>query len=340
MSYETETLAVPYAEGEDRPLTLLVEKPRGAGPFPAILDLHGGAWTYFGPEVDFYWRRKLARRGFLVGSADFRLAPKHPWPVFLEDVRAASRWLRAHGGGIGADTARIGVLGGSTGGHLAAMLAVAPSAGAAPTRALKTPDDADAHVDWAAPLWPILDVPGRYRMAKEARFDPLTRALARRILARRGGRGPGDGTEKRLRALDALRARRPRVGDALASAVQRIGALAAPTPLARAVLYPVLAEAHEGAFADIEQMEEASPLHVVRAGRAERLPPMLVVQGRADRNMTEAMTRAFADAYRAAGGRLDLDFVPGVGHSYGNIPSREADALVDRIAAFAREAAG
>lgn len=337
----TERFTVPYARLGDRELRLHVERPVVRhGPLPILLDVHGGAWTHFDPSVDFHWCRALAQRGFLVASVEFRLAPAHRWPTPFEDVRAAARWLRRHAEQLGGDAGAIGAIGGSSGGHLVACLALWPSGGlgpGAPTPALDTPDVADASLDYAVALWPILDVPGRYAMVRDARFGAITERLAQRI--RRQGPASGPSTaalRARLARLDALRRTKPRRGEALATLLQWLNAVQSRVPLARALLYAELAAAHEGAFANVATMEQASPLQRIREHGAERMPPLLVVQGLADPNVTPAMTEAFASAYRAKGGAVDVFFEAGLGHSYGNLPSRAADTLVGRIEAFAR----
>lgn len=339
-------MQVPYACVDGRTLSLTITRPPpgtgGSGPWPAMLDLHGGAWTHFDPSVNFYWCRELAARGFLMASVEFRLAPAHRWPTFLEDVRAAARWLRRHGASLGADPARLGlgVIGGSTGGHLAAMLALSPTAGSAPTPALDTPDDAPAHVDWAVPLWPILDVSGRYELVRHTRGlrGPLRPSPpARPARPVHPAQLNAHTTTTRLRRLDALRRRWPALGDAVAATIQRANAAAAGTALARRLLYPALAAAHEHAFADVAAMEAASPVHLVERGLAQRLPPMLIVQGRRDANMTTAMTERFARAYRARGGAIDVRLRDGLGHSFGNVPSRAADELIADIARWGQD---
>ena len=113
-------LAVPGRAGHAIELELV--RPRGEGPFPALIDVHGGAWTHFGPEVDFVWCEGLARRGVATISVRMRLAPEHAFPACFEDVRDATRWVRSHARELAIDPERLGVIGGSTGGHLALLL--------------------------------------------------------------------------------------------------------------------------------------------------------------------------------------------------------------------------
>jgi acetyl esterase/lipase len=106
-------------------LKLDIARPRGGkGSYPVVLCLTGGAWnscerTNMAP-IQF----QLARAGFVAVSASYRLAPKDPFPAQLDDVRCAVRWLRTHAAEYGLDPSRVGVVGYSAGGHLAALLAL------------------------------------------------------------------------------------------------------------------------------------------------------------------------------------------------------------------------
>lgn len=93
---------------------------------PAVMYIHGGGWVMGdksmlglmpGPS-------ELVRRGYLVASIDYRLAPKDKFPAMLVDARAAVRFLRDQAAAFDLDTNRIGVMGDSAGGHIAALLAL------------------------------------------------------------------------------------------------------------------------------------------------------------------------------------------------------------------------
>ncbi|MDQ3706416.1 MAG: alpha/beta hydrolase [Chloroflexota bacterium] len=105
-------------------LDLFLAKPSYQGPRPLLVYVHGGGWT----EGDKTWvdrimsSGELALHGYTVASVNYRLAPLHPWPAQIEDVKCAIRFLRAHSQEYNIDPARIGVWGESAGGHLAAML--------------------------------------------------------------------------------------------------------------------------------------------------------------------------------------------------------------------------
>ncbi|MGQ0587109.1 MAG: alpha/beta hydrolase [Gammaproteobacteria bacterium] len=110
---------------DDWPQRLLADvyRPAGAGPFPSVLLLHGGAWKQGSRDQVDSLAERLAERGYLVVNATYRLVPRYVWPAQLRDVQQALRWMRSPAGGaLGIDSARIGAFGYSAGGHLAALL--------------------------------------------------------------------------------------------------------------------------------------------------------------------------------------------------------------------------
>jgi acetyl esterase/lipase len=96
-------------------------------PAPLAVYVHGGAWMSGdkGSGAGLVDRDELLRRGYVVASINYRLAPTHHWPAQIEDCKAAIRFLRANAMRFGVDPARIGVWGSSAGGHLVAMLGTA-----------------------------------------------------------------------------------------------------------------------------------------------------------------------------------------------------------------------
>ncbi len=92
---------------------------------PALLHVHGGGFATGMPEMDLARNIELARAtGCAILSVDYRLAPEHPHPAGLEDCHAALVWLAAQAKTLGIDPDRIGIIGESAGGGLAAALAL------------------------------------------------------------------------------------------------------------------------------------------------------------------------------------------------------------------------
>jgi acetyl esterase/lipase len=126
-SYSVITIA--YANPGDSTLLADLYLPKGSGPFPAILFIHGGGWSS-GDRTQLRRQAELMAEQGMVGMAiDYRLAPAHPFPAAVEDTRQAVLWLRQHAKEYHVDPARIGAVGSSAGGYLVAMLGVDPGAG-------------------------------------------------------------------------------------------------------------------------------------------------------------------------------------------------------------------
>lgn len=116
---------IEYSSAGDEHLMLNLARPkRGDGPFPAVLCIHGGGFRAGKRESYDNLVVKLAERGYLAVTITYRLAPKYQFPAAVHDTKAAVRWLRANAKSYKIDPNRIGVTGGSAGGHLAQFLGV------------------------------------------------------------------------------------------------------------------------------------------------------------------------------------------------------------------------
>lgn len=107
------------------PRRLDVYTPAGDGPWPVVLYIHGGAFQALSKDSHWLMGLAFARRGYLVFSADYRLAPEHPFPGGVEDVCAAYRWVVENCRRFGGDPSRIVVSGESAGANLVTSLAIA-----------------------------------------------------------------------------------------------------------------------------------------------------------------------------------------------------------------------
>ena len=116
--------AVEYANPDDQHLQMNIALPKGDGPFPAVMCIHGGGFRAGTRDGYDGLIRKLAEHGYVAATITYRLAPKYPFPAAIYDVKAGVRWLRANAGKYHIDPERIGVTGGSAGGHLAQFLGV------------------------------------------------------------------------------------------------------------------------------------------------------------------------------------------------------------------------
>ncbi len=116
---------VEYSNPEDEHLQLNIARPKaGAGPFPTVLCIHGGGFRAGKRDSYDALCVKLAERGYVAATMTYRLAPKHKFPAAVHDTKAAVRWLRANAATYKINPDKIGVTGGSAGGHLAQFLGV------------------------------------------------------------------------------------------------------------------------------------------------------------------------------------------------------------------------
>lgn len=101
---------------------------RGPGPHPAVVFVHGGGWTQGNrrSETLEVLLPALTAAGYTVFSADYRLAPQHPYPAAVDDVRRAIRFVIASAAAFRVDPQRIAVAGSSAGGHLASLVGTTP----------------------------------------------------------------------------------------------------------------------------------------------------------------------------------------------------------------------
>ena len=119
---------VEYANPDNQHLKLNVARPKdtpgGGASLPAIVCIHGGGFRA-GDRAGWNDRcKKLAERGYVAVTVEYRLAPRYPFPAAVNDVKAAVRWLRANANRYHVDPNRIGAVGDSAGGHLAQFLGV------------------------------------------------------------------------------------------------------------------------------------------------------------------------------------------------------------------------
>jgi acetyl esterase len=174
-AYAVMILDMPYRTVGGETLLARVYRPGGDGVdgklFPALLDVHGGAWSTGTRENNSLVDAALAAAGLVVMAVDFRLAPVHPYPASIEDVNYATRCLKSRGVELGADPQRpLGVLGCSSGGHVAMLSALRPRdrdyAAAALVDGGSADFSVDAAVDYAILCWPVIDPHARYRFAQ------------------------------------------------------------------------------------------------------------------------------------------------------------------------------
>ena len=178
--YEVEETDAPFARPQGQELLARIYRPTGtpAVPLPALVDVHGGAWSRGDQTTDALPCRALAACGMVVASLGFRQGPDHKHPAASADVAAGVRYVRAHARRLGVDPARIGLMGSSSGGHLALLLAVRPGAPEHAGTPIILPDGAlgatagDDGAAWVLALYPVADPLARYRYVLSRQHEP------------------------------------------------------------------------------------------------------------------------------------------------------------------------
>lgn len=155
---------IEYLNAGGTKLLARLYRPAGAGPFPGVVEVHGGAWTANDRTANSAIDHPLARSGVVVMAVDFRMPPTALYPASICDINFAIRWLKLHARDFAVQPDLVGGLGTSSGGHqimLSALRPRDPRYGAWPLDA-----PVDASLAFVALCWPISDPLARYRMVK------------------------------------------------------------------------------------------------------------------------------------------------------------------------------
>ena len=168
--YEVDIADVEYLRHGDTPLLARLFKPQGSGPFPIMLELHGGAWVRGTRENGNAANEALAKTGVIVAALDFRT--QAPYPASLADIHYAVRWAKTQAASWQGKPDRIGAMGTSSGAHQAMLLGMRPHD--ARYAALPSPAGAggvDGTLACVIMISPVIDPLGRYLYAKGLRSD-------------------------------------------------------------------------------------------------------------------------------------------------------------------------
>lgn len=169
--YEVAIHDIIYRREGSIELQARIYQPQGEGPFPALLDVHGGAWgkqSHLNNEVS---QQHLAESGILVMAVDFRSSDLAPHPAAQEDQNYALRWLKAHAPDYNGSTELVGVVGWSSGGHQVILGAMKPEEFA--TIPLEEAPNFDGRPAYVIMGWPVLDPVARYELAQDTNNESL-----------------------------------------------------------------------------------------------------------------------------------------------------------------------
>jgi acetyl esterase/lipase len=156
-----------------RQLMARIYQPKGKGPFPVLLDLHGGAWNNKDRTANEPMARAIAASGVLVVSPDMTLAGEAPYPACVQDGHYAVRWLKMKAPGWHGDPATLGILGSSSGGHVGQLIAMKPRDPKYAALPLPEAPQLDAGIRYLATRSPISNTVARYAQAEKMKRDHM-----------------------------------------------------------------------------------------------------------------------------------------------------------------------
>ena len=265
--YEIKVWDVEYRRDPVRTLMARVYQPQGSGPFPVLLDVHGGAWNAQDRTANAPVDERLAASGILVVAIDVRLAEEAPYPASVADANYGIRWLKAKAREWNGDPATTGALGSSSGGHVIQLCAMRPHDARYTAHALPEAPHIDATLTYVLARSPISDPAARYEQAQKMQRETL---------------------------------------------------------ITNSQIY----------FNPWDNIFEGNPQRILERGESVTLPPMFILQGALDDNVLPVVQERFVEAYRAAGGTIDLEVFPGADHRWIIHPGPQTDRAIEMIKAF------
>jgi acetyl esterase/lipase len=174
--------SVRYGDSPSQLLDVWRTKDLPVQPAPVMLFLPGGAWVHGGRILQGYaLMSHLADMGWVCLSIDYRVAPNHPWPQHITDVKTAIAWARANVDKYGGDRNFVAVAGTSAGGHLAALAGLTPND---PDMQQDLPEGSDTSVDAVVGIYGRYDWEDRSTVERARFVDFLERVVVKHGLDR------------------------------------------------------------------------------------------------------------------------------------------------------------
>ena len=171
-TYEVEVADVEYLRHGDTPLMARVYKPQGVGPFPIMVELHGGAWVRGDRLNGDSANEALAKLGVIVAALDFRMPPDGPYPASMADSPYGGRWCKTQAAEWNGRPDAIGAMGTSSGAHQAVLLGMRPNDPRYAELSLPAgAEEVDGTLGCVIPISPVIDPLGRYHYAQGLRED-------------------------------------------------------------------------------------------------------------------------------------------------------------------------
>ena len=173
---EVQISEVPFRRtAKGRQLMARVYQPEGKGPFPTVLDLHGGAWNNKDRFANEPMDRAVAASGVLVVAIDMTLAPEAPYPASIQDANSGVRWLKWKAPTWNGDPSAIGIIGSSTGGYVGELLVMRPRDPRYNAIRLAEAPNLDASVAYVVSRSPISDPWARYQHAEKRQREHMVK---------------------------------------------------------------------------------------------------------------------------------------------------------------------
>lgn len=116
------TRDIPYRPTGRRSHRLDIYQPSGNGPAPIIFYVHGGGFSILSKDTHRIMALKLAQRGYMVVSTNYRVGTQYAYPAPLEDVVTSLGWVLDHAAEYGGDVDRLALMGDSAGANLVTAL--------------------------------------------------------------------------------------------------------------------------------------------------------------------------------------------------------------------------
>jgi len=170
-TFDIESTDVEYRRDGGQVWLARVIKPRGIGPFPTLLDVHGGAWANGDRLMNETTDVALAKSGIVVAAIDFRTSMAAPHPAAQEDINYATRWLKTHAADFGGTPQMLGGAGWSSGGHQVMLAAMKHQEYA--TLPLPEASGLDGSLAYVIMGWPVIDPLARYKLAESRNNEDL-----------------------------------------------------------------------------------------------------------------------------------------------------------------------
>jgi acetyl esterase len=165
--YEIKVWDLEYRRDPVRTLMARIYQPQGEGPFPVLLDVHGGAWNDQDRTANAPVDERLAASGILVVAIDVRLAREAPYPGSVADVNYGIRWLKAKAREWNGEPDTLGALGSSSGGHVLELCAMRPHDARYTAYPLPEAPHLDATLMYVIARSPISNPLARYEQAQK-----------------------------------------------------------------------------------------------------------------------------------------------------------------------------